>query len=92
MKQHCPFGLVAPSSDLIVSCPYGLVAPSYYLINLHRMYLITYQEIISFFIVSVTPFIYKPESSRDLTIFIICSISSIDIIKVVVSDSMALGS
>ena len=40
----------------------------------------------SFLIVSMTPFINKPESSRDLTIFMISSISLLEIIKVVKPD------
>ena len=40
----------------------------------------------SFILDRFTPFINKPESSRDLTIFITFSISSFDIISVVVPD------
>ena len=40
----------------------------------------------SFSIVSVTPFIYKPDSSIDLIIFIIPFISSLEVIDVVLPD------
>ena len=40
----------------------------------------------SFWIVSLTPFNNKPESSRYLTIFIISFISSFDVISVVVPE------
>ena len=40
----------------------------------------------SFLIVSLTPFIYKPDSSRDLTIFMISFIYLFEIINVVISD------
>ena len=43
----------------------------------------TFYSFASFLIVSLTPFINKPESSRDLTIFIISSIFSFKIINVV---------
>ena len=39
-----------------------------------------------FLIVSFTPYINNPDSSRDLTIFIISSISSLEIISVVKPD------
>ena len=40
----------------------------------------------SFLIVSLTPFIYKPDSSRDLTIFMISFIYLFEIINVVISN------
>ena len=40
----------------------------------------------SFLVVLLTPFINKPDSSRDLTIFIISFISSFEIINVVTPD------
>ena len=40
----------------------------------------------SFPIVSLTPFIYKPDYSKDLTIFMISSISSFENINVVMID------
>ena len=43
----------------------------------------------SFLIVSITPFIYKPYSPRDLTIFMISFTSSFEIINVVITVSVA---
>ena len=40
----------------------------------------------SFLIVSLTPFVNKPDYFRDLTIFIISSITSFELIKVVIQD------
>ena len=40
----------------------------------------------SFLFVSVTPFINKPDSSRDVTIFVISFVSSFEIINAVVLD------
>ena len=52
------------------------------------MYLIIYQEFCftSFWIVSLTSFVSKPESSRELTRFIMSSISSFDIISAAVPE------
>ena len=52
------------------------------------MYLLTYQEIhpfifVSFLIVLLTPFFSKPDSSRELAMLIVSSISLFEIINVV---------
>ena len=46
----------------------------------------------SFLIVSLTPFINKPDSLRDLTIFMISSISLFEIIYVIVPEPNTLES
>ena len=56
------------------------------------MYLITYWEnhlffsLASFLIVSLIPFINKPDSSRNLTVFMISLIFSLEIINFVIPD------
>ena len=89
MRQHyklCP-ALIVPSSALIVPFPVkkfsNKLAPNVPNTILRKP---PFCPFASFLIVSLTPFINKPDYSRDLTIFMISFISSLEIINAVVPD------
>ena len=87
MRYHSKYWTapIVPSPALIVPLPVGK-GP---LIN-HLKCLRTFREIAPFFasflIVFLTTFVNTQDSSRDLTIFIVSFISSLEIIRVVIPD------
>ena len=90
MRWHwkCWPALIVPSPTLIAPLPINRF-PSKLAPNVPNNILrnLSFCSFASFWIVSLKPYINKPDSSRDFTIFMISFISSLEIIKIVVPDS-----
>ena len=84
--------LIIPSPDLFIPLPANIF-PNKLAPNVPNNILrnTLFCSLTSFQIVSLAPFNNKPESSRDLTIFIMSSISSFGIISVIVCFAKSKG-